>query len=287
MKIEDIDGRFRKFLLSWSAKHQDITSDEKKMEKAVDKLYHKWLDTPMKWLEGKSPNQWFSDIEDPQILVTLMIEYVKQGLELPMPLVQVLMRDKQKVYPILVHLLYAKGEDVTPEEFDDIRAEAVALIEEMQMPHPHDRYLEILSFAEEESALTDEISAVLTDLGEEIHEKILSLYPASAVVGKQVFLEMLSDREGDQRIFDLVEGEIRKGELPREVLAACLGKLRMEKGLSYLDEILRSKEVDFYLYNIAKESWEAITGEEREAREGFEEDPDYMAVAGFTYDDIW
>lgn len=139
LQLIDFETRFTKDLLAWCAKHRDIAADEEKMGELTPMFYEKWRSSPKEWLDGKSPDAYFEEIEDMQALLSMMIDYILIGKQPPVSLTERILSEPEKAYPILLGIIHAKeSEEMDAEQLNRVKYETVCLIQEMDEEHPID-----------------------------------------------------------------------------------------------------------------------------------------------------
>ena len=280
IRVIDMNGRFRQDYLLWCANHKEIAADEDKMDEIFADMVEKWFDMPKKWLGGKTPNEYFEDIGDAQMYVTLLIEYKKADVDCPDALIKCITDRGEETYPLLLNIIHAnESEDMTAAQLEDIQAACIALVEEMGEPHPSDRYIELLRDRTEESDLLDAIAAVMeTEQDKALLGKLKDAYLVSSGAGKEVLLEIMSYFYRDDGVYAILACEFEEGGADKASLARCFGRLGDERAIPMLEKELKSEELDYYLYRSLREAIEELGGDEVEDRE-FYEDRDYDAVA--------
>ena len=280
IKVIDFNGRFRKDYLEWCSKHQDIAADEEKLDSLFLDMYEAWFTRPKKWLDGQSPNQYFEKIQDPAMYATLFIEYIKMDLELPEPLVQCLLEEKEQIYPTLLNILSARSsEDMSAEQFGNVQAHCVALIREMQLEHPIAVYIRILRDTEEDCLLLEEITETLEDYVKTQKDALLDAYKTAKGAGRDAILDLISQLEGEAEIFAILLEEFEAAEGDRRcMLATCLGRFGDARALDALEDAAAQPDIDYYAYRTYREAIEELGGEEEEDRD-FSGDPLYEFLA--------
>lgn len=280
IRVIDINGRFRQDYLLWCSNHKDIAADEERMDEIFADMYDKWFDMPKKWLGDKTPVEYFEDICDAPMYVTLFIEYQKAEVDIPDPLIKCMTDRADEIYPMLLNIINADhSEDMEKDVLEDVQAKTVALIDEMEKPHPVERYIEIARDRTEESSLLDAIALVMeTDPDRSYLEKIRDAYMTASGEGKQVLLEMMSYYEHDEGVFAVLACEFEEDDADVAFLANCFGRLGDERAVPLLEEALKKAEdIDYYTYSALREAIEELGGDEVPEMD-FYDDKDCEAV---------
>lgn len=268
----DFNGKFARDYMRWCTKHPDMAKDEEKLDRLLPEMYHKWMHAPKKWLEGLSPEQYFDSITDPQMLVSMWIAYLTEEIDLPDLLLNRLVEEQDRVYPMLRHILDTEHEkEITDEQLRAVKAQAVALITEMQGEHPFGQYIDMLREEKEDSALAEEISAAIEDADETVRQtlkqKMLEASYVAQEYGKICLLDLLSGLGPDEHVYEMLKDEFEKPEADRVFLAGCFGKLGMEKAVSLLSRAMEEPDLDYYTYTAIRYALEELTGEEIEEKD--------------------
>lgn len=286
-EVFDFCSRFTADYLAWCQKHPEVAADEEKLEQVFPRQYEKWYASPKTWLDHKSPNQYFEEIEDAQIYASMFVSYLEQDIEIPEPLIDCMLHHKQSVYPILRNILLIDGtREIAAEDLDDVRAHIIPLITEMELPHPFDRYVALLRDTQAAGPLAQELSLILEEPENlaDTREKLLDAYATATPVGKEYILDLLCgypDSDGAARRF--LQEAFFGGEMQTAYLAMLAGKLGDEHFLTILRDIAEHDAHDYFTYTAVKNAIEQISGELLPEKD-FSGDPDYDLLAQYERD---
>ena len=270
MQVIDFHARFMEDFMKWCQEHQEIANDEGKMDDVFFDMYEAWMDSPKKWLDGQTPRGVFEAVDDPRMLVSALVAYVKEDVELPDPLVDCILEKKQEVYPILYQMLFADepgDEEMSKDELLDVQAHAISLISEMQMDHPLPRYLEIIQTLEEDCEYAEHAIEALEQAGDAIKEELLACYSNAQGFAKACAIELLSRLTGDERIFAILMDELRADDMSLQFVASCLERFGDERALPALRELLGDPGICYSEFVELKNAVESLSGEEVEERD--------------------
>lgn len=289
----DFDGRFSRYLLEWPAEHQDIAKDAELMEEKAYELYDEWLDTPKEWLDRLSPCEYFEEIDSPDELLSMMIDYICEGCDMPEMLMDRIIDLREQTYPVLYGMLAAEpDDDLDAEQLDSVKAAAVGLIQEMDMPAPIERYVEMMRDLEEQGDYSAAVQRVLTSMAEmnpdeRIERIIEAAIPTSTDVGRICLTELLIgiNPMNETALSELKDMAADEGmEEHRADIADLMGMTFSEDFAKTLKEWMNDDAADYVTYTRARYAYESITGEEVPPRE-FDGDPVYDMMAHETEDD--
>ena len=69
MPIINFDEHFADFMSEWTKTHQQDYVNFDQMEEDMPRIYIAFLNTRAKWLGGVTPGSYFTQFEDPKVLV--------------------------------------------------------------------------------------------------------------------------------------------------------------------------------------------------------------------------
>lgn len=266
----DFEQRFREYLENYE---QENELDEQQLEELTPELYLEWLEMPQKWLNGKSPVSYYADLSAAELVEDLG-KYILSDITLPGVLLNRIADDKQETYPYLISLL---------QNYEDKKAQAVKvaivrLIEEMDLPHPYEYYIEVITRSNEQNDYAEACADELKNSGQNHKEEIIAAFEAADnAYASDCLLDVLSYFKYDARIFQFVLEKFLYSGMNQAFYASCLGKMGNEKALPFLEEALRSDDVGYYDYIAIKNALEALGGEIDIERD-FSGDKDYESL---------
>ena len=83
MPIINFDERFADFMSDWMKNHQDQYETFDDMEEDMPRIYVAFLNTRAKWLGNVTPGAYFTQFEDPKVLVDWLAQYCEEGAPVP------------------------------------------------------------------------------------------------------------------------------------------------------------------------------------------------------------
>lgn len=284
IELFDFDARFTKDYLKWCTQHQEQAQDADKMDELMPHMFERWMNTKKKWLNNKTPIEYFKDINDISVYLTLFIEYIKNDMSIPEPLLDCIVERKEEAYPTFLNILYSKStDDMDEEQFEQLLSASVAMIHEMGLEHPYIRYIQMLINMEESSDFAEAICEILESLlfeDNELKDKLIAAYKVSNGYAKKCFLDLLSNYIADKDVSEILIEEFNKAE--KEDLPFLATKLA-EQGAEGSEQLLRKAlmrlDIEYYEYNAIKNALESITGEVEEDVRDFTGDPIYDIFA--------
>lgn len=274
MKPIDFVEKFKNYIHQWSREHLTGDETDEEIEEKQLEEYEKWLVTPKDWLKGKSPDAYFGDIQDPNEIVKLLVEYIISGIAVPEPMDNRLIEMKETVYPMLIYILevFNEGEKQAAER---LKVKIINLISEMGKPHPFRLYIDWIRNAVLKSDLTEEAAHVLSEGGDEQKTELIKAYQASDnEYASDCFIDILSNYPGDPYIVEMIIERFENTNTKKAFYANCLGKLGDPDTLQSLYNALNDRQLDYFDYTAIKYAIEELGGSVEIDRD-FTGDKDY------------
>ncbi len=243
------------------------------MEDVVPDIYLNWLDTPQSWLNDVSPNAYFAAMDAVSMIKTLG-HYMLSDLTLPGPLLNRIADSRNEAYPLLISLL----KNYSGENEDKLRTVVVRLIEEMDMDHPYDYYIDVISKAVEQSDFSEACADELRDAGPEYVEAVLAAFErAEHPYARDCFLDILTDMPYDERTYGYVMERFLLSDTQKAFYANCLGKIGNPTALPALEDAIRQENLRYFDYIAIRNALEELGGDVDIERD-FTGDNDYDSL---------
>ena len=169
MPIINFDEKFAEYMSDWMKTHENQYANFDEMEDDMPRIYVAFLNTRAKWLGSVTPGAYFTQFEDPKVLVDWLTEYCTEGVPVPDLLCEQITTVGKPCEKRLLELL--KDED-TP---DEARMLAVNLLREMESTQPKMLYINWQLNRSGSDELKDNALEALTDMGECVVQPILHI----------------------------------------------------------------------------------------------------------------
>lgn len=272
MRCIDFDKEFERYITAWMKEHAKEYRNYDAMEAAMPEVYEKFLDTPVNWLAGAKPGEYFTQFDNPRQLVNWMEDYFKQRIPVPDMLMNRITELGKDAEESLLNLL--NKERATQE----MKMAAVTLLREIDSEIALSLYVEWQkNRGEKEDELADNALESLASLEERALPAMREALPLATPAGQEALLTILSDYPGDESVFETALNLFSARKDRMAVLADCLGKLGDERALPALKAAAASEETPYLDYIELRSAIEALGGDAPE-REFDEEDPAYEAM---------
>lgn len=272
MRCINFDDHFADYVAAWSTAHAEDYASFDDMEEDMPNVYIRFLNEPAKWLNGVTPGAYFTQYEDPKLLVDWLIEYTARDIPVPDLLLEQIKYVGKPCEKRLVTLL--KEENVPQEAL----MTAVGLLREMESEQPKMLYISWQMERKDRDELADNAIDSLKQMGKCAIQPILEAVGKANRAGQEALLDVLADYPGDERVFRLALKLFRETPARQALLASYLGKLGDERAIPTLKAAAEAEDLKYLDYIELRNAIEQLGGEcpERE----FDRDPDYEALFG-------
>ena len=274
MRCIDFDKEFQRYVTAWMKEHAREYRNYDEMEAAIPDVYEQFLDTPVNWLSGAKPGEYFSQFDSPRQLVNWMEDYFRQRIPVPDMLMNRISELGLQSEEALMHLLGKERSSL------EARMAAVTLLREIDSAAPIGLYVAWQAARQDErgeNELADNALESLSSLGERAVEAMRAALPGATPDGQEAMLTLLSDYPGDENVFQTALSLLRARRNRAAVLADCLGRLGDERALPVLKALAASEETPYLDYIELRSAVERLGGDAPE-RNFDAEDPAYEAM---------
>ena len=270
MPIINFDEHFADFTSQWMMDHKGDYRNYDEMEADLPHIYMAFLNTRAKWLGSLTPGSYFTQFEDPKVLVDWMHEYCRQGVPVPDLLTEQIEFVGKPCEKRLTELLK------DPEAEEEARMLAIGLLREMGSVLPKMIYINWQLDRDQKDEMKDNALESLKAMGETVVQPILQVVNRANNAGQEALLEVLADYPGNEQIFQLAMRLFQNNPDRRALFAGYLGKLGDDRALPVLLEAAQEKELGYLTYIELRNAIEQLGGScpERE----YEDDPEYDAL---------
>ncbi len=272
MPIINFDEHFAEFTSGWMKEHQDEYKTYDELEEQLPQVYMMFLNTRAKWLGSLTPGSYFTQFEDPKVLVDWLRAYCEAGTPVPDLLMEQITFVGRPCEKRLLELL--KEEDA-PEE---ARMTAVGLLREMNSDLPRTLYISWQLNRAEKDELKDNALESLREMGDSVVQPILQVVRQANDAGQEALLDVLSRYPGHEAILKLALKLFREHPEKRALFAGYLAKIGDPRALPELVAAAKEDKVSYLTFIELRNAIEALGGDcpERE----FDDDPEYEALRG-------
>ncbi len=270
MPIINFDEHFAEFMSEWTTAHEDQYANFDEMEEDMPRIYMAFLNKRAKWLGNVAPGAYFTQFEDPKVLVDWMTEYCDEGVPVPDLLLEQITAVGRPCEKRLLELL--KDEEAP----DEARMIAVNLLREMESTLPKMLYIRWQLDREGQDELKDNALEGLAEMGDSVVQPILQELPKANAAGEEALLEVLSHFPGNEQIFKLALRLFRERKERRALFVGYLAKLGDDRALPELIEAAQEDKLPYLTFIEIRNAIETLGGTCPERN--YEDDPEYEAL---------
>lgn len=269
MQPIDFDQQFQEYAGRFVQRNRTKFRNPEQIETMMPDLFAKWCRTPKKWLEGKSPEQYFQGFTEPAALVELMRAYLAYDLTPPS-----LLLDR------LVDLPGAEGAVLPLVEDGDphMAILAIQLLIELDSRAAMATYLRMIVENERPAEVLDAAVEALQTMADAAAEPALAAMEAATQDAVRArLLDVLAACPKDERIFAWMLRMFQNTLSNRALYAAYLGDYGDLRALPALKAAMELPGLNYLDYIEIVHAIEAL-GEEVEQNRDFAGDPSYEAL---------
>lgn len=270
MPIINFDEHFAEFMSDWMKAHEDQYANFDEMEEDMPRIYMAFLNTRAKWLGNVTPGAYFTQFEDPKVLVDWLAQYCEEGIPVPDLLMEQITTVGRPCEKRLLELL--KDEEAT----EEAKMIAVNLLREMDSVLPKMLYIRWQLNRDSQDELKDNALESLTEMGETVVQPILQELPGANEAGEEALLEVLSHFPGNEQIFKLALKLFRERKERRALFAGYLAKLGDDRALPELTAAAGEEKLPYLTFIEIRNAIETLGGVCPERT--YEDDPEYEAL---------
>ena len=270
MPVVNFDEHFAEYMSQWMKSHGDEYESYDEMEADLPKIYVSFLNTRAPWLGSVTPGAYFTQFEDPKVLVDWMNQYCEERVPIPEPLLEQIAFVGKPCEKRLIALLQDAESD------ENARMTAIELLREMESTQPRMMYINWQLDRAEKDELKDNALESLCLMGESVVQPILQVIGKANPAGQEALLDVLVRYPGNEQIFQLAMRLFRERKDRRALLAGYLAKLGDSRAVPELLEAAKEPDLPYLSYIEIRNAVEMLGGTcpERE----YDDDPEYEAL---------
>ena len=270
MPVHNFDEHFAEFTSEWMKNHKNEYRNFDEMEEDMPRIYMSFLNTRAGWLGSITPGSYFTQFEDPKVLVDWMCQYCEEGVPIPDPLLEQIVFVGKPCEKRLTELLK------NGEAEEEAQMTAVGLLREMESQQPKMIYINWQLDRAEKDDLKDNALESLTGMGECVVQPILQCIGKANDAGREALLEVLSHFPGNEQVFRIALEAFRSHPEKRALFAGYLSRIGDDRALPELEAAAREQDVSYLTFIELRNAIESLGGTcpERE----FDDDPEYEAL---------
>ena len=272
MNCINFDKQFERYTRDWMEKNAEKYNNNMDMiEAMMPEIYMEFLSMPASWLDGESPEAYFEQYDDAQMLVDWMCAYYEQGVPVPDLLLERITALGDEAEACLLKLPF--GENVPHEA----ALTAISLLGELESTAPMQAYVDFIASLEEPDEKGDMCAEALFAMGDVVIEPIFTVLDHAAETARDIFADILSNYPGEEKTFELLMERFAHCEDRHALFASYLAKFGDDRALPVLLAAALDDRTNYLDYVEIVSAIEALGGE-RPSERDFNGDPYYESL---------
>lgn len=270
MELINFDKQFLDFTNTWVDTHQGEYKNMEALEEDMGHIYMHFLNTPAPWLGGLTPGSYFSEYDDPKVLVDWLEEYCQKGVPVPDLLQERIIEVGRPCEKRLVALLENPGAS------QEGKMTAIGLLRDLESQLPLKLYIRWQLNRQQEDELSENAMESLKEMGTAALGAMERALDQANLYGQEALLDALVNYPQSSRVYDLAVRFFKEFPKKRAVFAGYLGKLGDMRALDLLKEAALEEDLAYLDYIEIRNAIEALGGDcpQRE----FDKDEGYEAL---------
>ena len=270
MELINFDKRFLDFTNTWVENHQEEYKNIEALEEDMGHIYMQFVNSPAPWLGGMTPGSYFSEYDDPKVLVDWLEEYCKKGISVPDLLQERIMEVGRPCEKRLLALLE------TPGASQEGKMTAIGLLRDMESQLPLKLYIRWQLTRQQEDELSENAMESLKEMGKVALAPMERAVDQANLFGQEALLDALVHYPSSPKVYELAVRFFNEFPQKRAVFAGYLGKLGDMRALDLLKGAALDENLPYLDYIEVRNAIETLGGEcpQRE----FDKDEGYEAL---------
>lgn len=272
MKCIDFDHQFELYTAQWVKDNAEkYKNNMDVIEMMMPDVYMEFLSKPAQWLGGKTPERYFEQYSDAQMLVDLMCQYEEEKVPVPDLLLERITDLREKSETPLLALLNKEG--IAP----SAQMTAISLLRELESTAPMQQYIDLIASLDAADEKGDMCAESLENMGACVVEPILAALERTGEMGREIFADILSNFPGDDRIFALLLNCFKTRKDKQALFASYLAKYGDDRALDALNAAALERDINYLDFVEISSAIDALGGD-RPAEREFSGDPYYESL---------
>ena len=272
MKCIDFDSHFADFAAQWMKDHKSDYRNYDAMEADLPRVYMAFLNMPVSWLDGLTPGSYFTQYEDPKVLVDWLAEYCRREVPVPEMLLEQIQAVGRPCEKRLVALLKDEENNVPQEA----KMTAIGLLRDLESTMPKMLYISWQLTRQADDELADNAIESLKEMGKSAVQPMLEALRNANPAGQEALLDVLVNYPGNEQVFKLALKLFEENPNRRALFASYLAKLGDDRALPTLIAAAKDDKCGYIDFIELRSAIEQLGGEAPEKE--FYDDAEYQAL---------
>ena len=272
MPLINFDEHFAEFTSAWMKQHESEYETYDDLEADLPQVYMMFLNTRASWLGNLTPGSYFTQFEDPKVLVDWLASYCMEKVPVPDLLLEQITFVGKPCEKRLMKLL----ED--PQAEEEARMIAVGLLRDLKSILPKMLYIRWQLNREEKDELKDNALESLQEMGESVVQPILQEIRNANDAGQEALMDVLARFPGQEAIFQTALRLFNAHPEKRALFAGYLARIGDDRALPDLIAAAKDDRVTYLNFIEIRNAIEELGGTCPDRV--FDDDPEYEALRG-------
>lgn len=272
MPLINFDEHFAEFTTRWLKEHESEYATYDDLEADLPRVYMMFLNTRAKWLGNLTPGSYFTQFEDPKVLVDWLADYCAKKIPVPDLLLEQITFVGKPCEKRLTRLL----ED--PEAEEEAKMVAIGLLRDLKSTLPKMLYINWQLNRQEKDELRDNALESLQEMGEAVVQPILQVIQKANDAGQEALLDVLTRFPAQEQTFQTARKLFLNHPEKRALFAGYLAKIGDDRALPDLIAAAEDEGISYLNFIEIRNAIEELGGTAPERV--FEDDPEYDALRG-------
>ena len=272
MNCINFDKQFELYTRKWMEQNAEkYNNNMDTIEAMMPDIYMEFLSKPASWLGGESPESFFEQYDDAQMLIEWMCAYYEQDIPVPDLLLERITALGDEAEKCLLQLPF--GKDVPHEA----ALTAISLLGELESTAPMQAYIDFIASLKEPDEKGDMCAEALLAMGAVVIQPIITKLADAKDTARDIFADILSNYPGNEETFELLMERFAHCEDRHALFASYLAKFGDDRALPVLLAAAMDDRTNYLDYVEIVSAIDALGGE-RPAERDFNGDPYYESL---------
>lgn len=256
IKVIDTDKLFDDYISDYVYKNIGKVKPEE-IENQMPVLYEKFGDEPLKELDGKTPNAYYSSFTAKE-LISCLKSHVEGGVPTSDFLLMAILKADGAEVEIVKELLIDSEEEFT--------LYLMNILSDLNSDKAYSRYMEFIlsDYPESIKELATESLAQNPDL---VKKSIVENFDGADALTKARFSEILSGASRDDKVFEILINQFLNNPKEIPIYAGYLAKYGDERALAFLETATLNEKLSYADFEELRFAIEALGGEVKVSRD--------------------
>jgi hypothetical protein len=276
-ELKDFDKAFGLYMQNWMRDHRGEYENVQAMENDVPSVYISWMNQPAKWLDGRTPGDYFEQFDDGGALLGWMLAYMRGKVSVPGPLLDRIV-SLNAWEPVTDYLRGHMTGPVSPEDAEAVMT-CISLLNQMECGALAQTYIDYVAASVKPDEVADQAGEALAQLPQAREAMLRALERPMSEYARTALLDALLNFEPDPSVYRWLSRLFLETQDQKALYASYLGRYGDERAISLLQQAIQEPDINYLEFLEMRNAIEALGGECTLER-SFEGDRYYESMKG-------